>query len=119
MKHKKTQEDIEFYTKEYVIEPDEMNDSIDMAPHIQTIPKPNPNAWTSFILGIISSLGWIIPVAGVPITIVGIVLGAVSMRYKRNRGIGIAGFVVNIVFLCCSIAKAIVDIVFYVKGRQK
>lgn len=119
MKRLEPYEEIEFYTKQYRVEPDEMNDSIDMAPHIQAVRRPNPNAWTSFILGIMSSLGWIMPIIGVPVTIVGIVFGAISMKQKRNRGIGIAGFVINIVFLCCSIAKAIVDIVFYFKRRNQ
>lgn len=118
MKENKCQEDIEFYTKEYMMDKDDTNDSIDMTPHIVPVAKPNPNAWTAFILGIISSLGWIVPIIGLPVTIVGTVLGAVGMKQKRNRGIAIAGFVINIVFLCASIAKGIVDIVFYLNGKK-
>ena len=118
MKNKNNNEDIEFYTKEYMMDEDDTNDSIDMTPQIVPVPRPNPNAWTSFILGIISSLGWIVPIIGLPVTIVGIVLGAIGMRQKRSRGIAISGFVINIVFLCGTIAKGIVDFVLYMKRKQ-
>ncbi|MGL4799177.1 MAG: hypothetical protein ACRDDX_13800 [Cellulosilyticaceae bacterium] len=118
MKNKKYNEDIEFYTKEYMMDEDDTNDSIDMTPHIVPVARPNPNAWTSFILGIISSLGWLVPIIGLPVAIVGTVLGAVGMKNKRNKGIAIAGFVVNTVFLCASIAKGIVDIVLYCRNKK-
>lgn len=73
---------------------------------------------TSLVLGIISSLGWMIPVIGLPVTIVGTVLGAINMKSRKSKGIAIAGFVINIVFLCASIAKGIVDIIMYAKKRK-
>ncbi|MGL6174519.1 MAG: hypothetical protein ACRC1P_07925 [Cellulosilyticaceae bacterium] len=111
-------DEIEFYAKEYQVDQDHTNDSIDMTPQMVPVSRPNTNAWTSFILGIISSLGWIFPIIGLPITIVGTVLGAVGMKNKRNKGIAIAGFVINLVFLSCTVAKGIVDIVFYCKRRD-
>ncbi|MGL4362533.1 MAG: hypothetical protein ACRCSG_04585 [Cellulosilyticaceae bacterium] len=111
-------EDIELYTKDFVVDKDDTNDSIDMKPHIVPTQKSNPNAWTSFILGIVSSLGWIVPIIGLPVSIVGTVLGAIEMKKKRNMGIAISGFVINCVFLCASIAKGIVDIVFYFKRKN-
>lgn len=113
-----SQEEIEFYAKEYQVDEDHTNDSIDMTPQMVPVMRPNTNAWTSFILGIISSLGWIIPIIGLPITIVGTVLGAVGMKNKRNRGIAIAGFIINLVFLICTIAKGIVDLVLYCRRRD-
>lgn len=81
--------------------------------------KKNPGAWPSLILGIFGSIGWIIPVIGLPITVVGTVLGAMGMGKKREyRGVSIAGFVVNIVFLTAAIAKGIVDVVIYCKKRR-
>lgn len=79
--------------------------------------RTNESAWTSFILGIMASLGWIIPIIGLPITVVGTALGAIGMGNKRDKGISIAGMVINIVFLVASIAKGIVDIVFYYKRK--
>lgn len=75
--------------------------------------RKNTNAWTAFILGIISSLAWLIPIIGLPVTVVGIALGAVGIKNPRYRGISIAAFVINIVFLAASIAKGIVDICLY------
>lgn len=111
-------EAIEFYTKEYRVDEDETNDGIDMMPHITTVERPNTNGWTSFILGITSSLAWFFPVIGLPITVVGTALGAMGMKTKRNKGVAIAGFVINTVFLCCSVAKGIVDIVFYMRRKS-
>lgn len=78
-------------------------------------PESSAGSWTSLVLGIISSLGWIIPIIGLPVTIVGTVLGAINMKNRKSKGVAIAGFVVNIVFLCASVAKGIVDIVRYAK----
>lgn len=78
----------------------------------------NFNAWTSFALGIVGSLGWMIPLIGFPVTIVGTVLGAVSMKHKKNKGIGIAGFIISMVFLVASITKGIIDIVLYCKKSK-
>ncbi len=118
---KREVEDIEFYKKEYKDNADEVDsvDVNDMAPHMHIVQKPNPNAWTAFILGIMSSLAWLVPIIGLPVTIVGTVLGAIGMRFKRNRGIAIAGFVINIVFLCCTIAKGVIDIVFYLRRTKQ
>ncbi|ONI43338.1 hypothetical protein AN641_01480 [Candidatus Epulonipiscioides gigas] len=86
-------------------------------PHINQIFEKNPGAWTSFILGIIASLAWIIPVAGMPITIVGTVFGALSIKTPKERGIGIAGLVINIVFMIFSIVQSIVLVVLYIKKK--
>lgn len=81
--------------------------------------KKNPGAWPSLILGILGSVGWIVPIIGLPITVVGTVLGAMGMGKKREyRGVSIAGFVVNTVFLTATIAKGIVDVVLYCKRRR-
>ena len=81
-------------------------------------PQNSASSWSSLILGIIASLGWIMPIIGFPVTVVGIVLGAMNLRNRQSKGIAIAGFVVNIVFLCASIAKGIVDIVCYAKKSR-
>lgn len=81
-------------------------------------PESSAGSWTSLILGIISSLGWIVPVIGLPVTIVGTVLGAINIKSRKSRGVAIAGFVINIVFLCASIAKWIVDIVIHARNKK-
>ncbi len=74
-------------------------------------------ATTSLVLGIISSIAWIIPIIGLPITVVGIVLGAINMKSKKHKGMAIAGFVVNIVFLAATLAKGILDIIKLFKKK--
>ena len=81
-------------------------------------PESSAGSLTSLVLGIIASLGWMIPIIGLPVTIVGIVLGAMNLKNRKSKGLAIAGFVVNIVFLCASIAKGIVDIVRYARKSK-
>lgn len=82
--------------------------------------KKSPGAWPSLILGIFGSVAWIVPIIGLPITVVGTVLGALGIGKKRQyRGISIAGFVVSLTFLLASIAKGIVDVVICCKKRNK
>lgn len=81
-------------------------------------PESDAGSWTSLVLGIIGSLGWIIPIIGLPITIVGTVFGAINMTNRRSKGIAIAGFVVNVVFLTASIAKGILDIIKWMRKAK-
>ncbi len=85
---------------------------------MKIINRKNDSAWVSFILGIIASLGWIIPVIGLPITVVGTAFGAIGIGNKRDRGVSIAGMVINIVFLSAAVAKGIVDLVTYKKRKK-
>ncbi len=110
-------EELAFYEKQCAAEEEDINDSIDMTPHVIIKQSHDIKAWTSFALGIISSLAWIVPIIGLPVTIVGIVLGAVSMKKKNDHGIGVAGFIINLVFLVCTIAKGIIDIIFYFRKK--
>lgn len=81
-------------------------------------PESDAGSWTSLVLGIIGSLGWIIPIVGLPITIVGTVFGAINIKSRKSKGIAIAGFVVNLVFLAASIAKGILDIIKYMRKAK-
>ncbi len=80
--------------------------------------RSNESAWTSFILGIVASLGWIIPIIGLPITVVGTAFGAIGIGNKRDRGVSIAGMVINIIFLSASIAKGIIDLIHDNKRKR-
>lgn len=83
-------------------------------------PKPESDAgsWTSLILGIIGSLAWIMPIIGLPITIVGTVFGAINMKSRKSKGIAISGFVVSLVFLAASVAKGILDIIKWMRKAK-
>lgn len=82
--------------------------------------KPHSDAgtWSSLVLGVIGSLGWIVPIIGLPVTVVGTVLGAINMKSRKFKGVAIAGLVVNIVFLCASIAKGIIDVIKYMRTSK-
>lgn len=109
------EEDLDFLDDEYEI--DDTNDGVE--PMGRPMHASHLNAWTSLILGIVGSLGWLVPIIGLPVTIVGTVLGAVGIKAKNNRGISIAGFVINTVFLMASVAKGILDIIRYLKKSGK
>ncbi|OOB78837.1 MAG: hypothetical protein ATN34_03510 [Epulopiscium sp. Nele67-Bin002] len=92
---------------EYLIDDDDTNNSTDMMPHLTTSYKRNSNAWISLALGIISSLAWIIPILGLPITLVGSVLGGIGTNNKRDRGVAVIGCSMNLVFLIVTGLKVI------------
>lgn len=73
--------------------------------------KSSAGAWSSLVLGVIASVAWIIPIIGIPITIVGIVFGAINFKSDKAKGAAIGGFVVNIVFLLVAIAKGVLEII--------
>lgn len=75
-------------------------------------------ACTSLVLGIVGSLAWLAPIIGMPITIVGTVFGAMNFKSKKAKGLAIAGFVVNLVFLSASIAKGTLDIIKYFRKSK-
>ena len=62
-------------------------------------------AVASLVLGIISLLAWCIPLFGLPISIVGIVLGAKSTR-SNSRGMAIAGVVTSTIGLVFTLINA-------------
>lgn len=116
MKEAAFEEELDFLDDEYEI--DETNNSVEPSGRIEEksgMRSSELSAWTSLVLGIVGSLGWLVPIIGLPVTIVGTVLGAVGIKTKHSRGIAIAGFVVSIVFLTASIAKGIIDIIKYLK----
>ncbi|OOB80410.1 MAG: hypothetical protein BEN19_00535 [Epulopiscium sp. Nuni2H_MBin003] len=92
---------------EYLVDDDDTNNSTDMMPHLTTSYKRNTNAWISLTLGLISALAWIIPILGLPITLLGSILGGIGIKNKRNRGVAIASCIMNLVFMIFSLIKII------------
>jgi len=71
------------------------------------VPDQPGKATASLVLGIIGMLAWCLPIAGVPVTIVGLVLGILS-RTSSNRKFAIAGIVLCVFGLVLSVANGIV-----------
>ncbi|MBP3753911.1 MAG: DUF4190 domain-containing protein [Lachnospiraceae bacterium] len=61
-------------------------------------------AVASLVLGIISLIAWFIPLFGLPISIVGLVLGIKSVKSEK-RGMAIAGIVTSSIGLILSVVN--------------
>jgi hypothetical protein len=68
-------------------------------------PQSNGKAVTSLVLGIIGMMAWLLPIIGLPITIVGLVQGIYGMR-TTQRGMAIAGMILSIIGLIFTIINA-------------
>ncbi len=76
----------------------------------QSIPQPQPivadpvagKAKTSFILGIIGLIAWLIPIIGLPVTITGLVKGIKAWNSSKHT-IAVVGVVLCIIGLVLSI----------------
>lgn len=60
----------------------------------------------SMVLGIIGFIAWCLPVAGFPVTIIGIVLGVIGMK-KGGRGMAIAGIIMCSITLLLTLINSI------------
>ena len=68
--------------------------------------KKESNARTGFILGLVSIAAWILPLAGYPVAICGIVFSAKGLDSKL-RGKAIAGLTLSIIFLIATLINSI------------
>lgn len=59
----------------------------------------------SLVLGICGFIAWCIPLIGYPVTIVGIILGAVGMK-KGGKGMAIAGIICSSICLVITIINS-------------
>lgn len=62
-------------------------------------------AIASLALGIIGMMAWFIPLFGLPITVVGLVLGIKGLK-SENKGIAVAGLTLSIIGLVATIINA-------------
>lgn len=75
----------------------------------------NGMAIASLVIGIISVIPCcLFPYIGIPLNIVGLVLGIISRRKPFGRGMAIAGIVLNIIFLVFATVWLIVVLYIYV-----
>lgn len=68
--------------------------------------KKSVKPTASLILGIISFLGWIIPLIGFPVSITGLVLGILGLK-SQKKGIAIAGIILCSIGLLATIVNSI------------
>ena len=60
----------------------------------------------SMVLGIVGFIAWCLPIAGYPVTIVGIVLGVKGMK-KGGKGMAIAGIIMCTITLVLTLINSI------------
>ncbi len=64
----------------------------------------------SLILGLVGLVAWLLPIAGYPITIVGLVLGCVARKTEKN-GLNIAGIILCIITLVLSLGNSCLGVI--------
>lgn len=74
-------------------------------------------AIASLVLGILGLLAWCIPLFGLPMTIVGLVLG-VKARKTSDSGLALAGIILCIIGLVASAINAIVGAYLGATGQH-
>ena len=70
------------------------------------LPNRDWMAYTSLGLGIVNLCAWFLPICGGPLTIVGLVLGALGLR-STKRTLAIVGLVLCGITLCLTIGNAV------------
>ncbi len=64
-------------------------------------------ARTSFILGIVDTLAWLLPIVGIPVSIVGLILGILGMK-STKRWMAVVGIILSSIFLVAAIINVII-----------
>lgn len=64
-------------------------------------------ARTSFILGIVDTLAWLLPIVGIPVSIVGLILGILGMK-STKRWMAVVGIILSSIFLVAAIINGII-----------
>lgn len=77
--------------------------------HEQQKQQRNSAATTSLILGLVGMVAWLIPIAGYPVTIVGLTKGCKGVSSSK-KGIAITGIVLNSFFLLLTLANSVVGV---------
>ena len=77
----------------------------------------NKFAVAALVLGIVSILTWLFPIAGYITTIIAIVLG-VKGRKSEKRGMATAGMVLGIIFLVITLLNSILSVFLAFKALQ-
>ena len=72
--------------------------------------KNNSFAVAALVLGIVSIITWLLPVAGYITTIIAIVLG-VKGRKSEKHGMATAGMVLGIIFLAITFINSVLGVI--------
>lgn len=72
-------------------------------------------ALASLILGLFSIIAWIIPLFGLPVTVVGLIMGILGRKSTRKR-MAIAGIILSIIFLIATVVNASLGAYYAIAG---
>lgn len=91
-------------------------------PPMPGMPYPRPaeasgKAMASLVLGAISLVAWCIPLFGLPMSIIGLVLGVKALK-SSSRGMAIAGVVLSILGLVLTLINGAVGAYQAVTGQH-
>lgn len=64
-------------------------------------------ARTSFILGIVDAMAWLLPIIGIPVSIVGLILGILGIK-STKRWMAVVGIILSSIFLVAAIINVII-----------
>ena len=73
---------------------------------VRTVSDRSGRAVASLVLGIIGLFAWMIPFLGLPIQIIGLVLG-IQARASTKRGLAIAGITLSIIGIVLSVISGL------------
>ena len=94
--------------------PNQPNDGYDPQPLAQ---GGGGKAIASLVLGIIGLLGWCLPLCGLPLTIVGLILGIMDLKGPK-RNLAIWGIVLCGIGLLLSVINGIIGAVMAINGNH-
>jgi len=80
-------------------------------------PRGGGKAVASLVLGILGLVLWFIPLFGLPVTIIGLVLGIAALKSPR-RGMAIAGTVMSVIGLVLSLVNAAFGVYLAMSGQH-
>ncbi|NLZ47977.1 MAG: hypothetical protein GX895_04180 [Clostridiales bacterium] len=66
----------------------------------------------SLVLGLCSIITWLIPLFGLPTTIVGLIMGGIGVK-SQKRGFAITGIVLSAIFLILTIINMVLSVLIF------
>ena len=84
-----------------------------MNPQWNNRPVPNNGKTTAgFVLALVSQITWIIPLLGLPTSIIGLVL-SINGRIETKSGMALAGIIISIISLIFTICNSLAGVLLY------
>lgn len=74
--------------------------------------RNNGKAIASLVLGLCSIITWLIPLFGLPTTIVGLIMGGIGVK-SQKRGFAITGIVLSAIFLILTIINMVLGVLIF------